>query len=114
MAARWSGSKPCFTPSRKTTAVSASAWVGRTSIGARSPRLLADEKLVPELPPLVGLVEDGDGVDHREREVVEVALHLRARGHAPHRLEEPLALGREDEVREEERGVRMGRIAREP
>src|SRR5258706_15727298 len=110
IAARWSGSSPCLSPNAKTTARSASQWLGSVSIMRGS---LREEELVPQLFPFGGFLEHGGGLDEGEREVVEAALHARAGGNAPHRFEQPLSLGRQDIVGEQERGVRMRGVLRQ-
>src|SRR5258708_697031 len=113
IAARWSGSRPCLSPRAKTTARSASQWLGSVSISAIAASL-REEKLVPELFPSGSLLENRGGLDEREGKVVEAALHARARGHAPHPFEQALPLRRKDEVGEEQPRVRVRGVSCEP
>src|SRR5205823_5911910 len=60
--------------------------------------------------PLVALVERDRRIDDLVRELVERRVHLEVGGHTIHRLEEFLALAREQELGEEQRRVRPARI----
>src|SRR3954467_2160957 len=71
-----------------------------------------EEELAPDLLPLVVLVERDDGVDHLEREFVEVRVHRKARRDAVALLEDGLAFLRQHEVDEDHRRARVRRAAR--
>src|SRR5260221_378279 len=101
IAARWSGSSPCLSPNAKTTARSASQWLGSASIMRGS---LAEEELVPQLFPFGGFLDHGGGLDDGEREIVEAALHARAGGDAPPRFQQAPPPRGEGIIGEKERG----------
>src|SRR5436190_9072238 len=105
MATRWSGSRPCFRPRTKTSAARP-----RTSVIDGS---FLDKQAVPLLHPLVLLIEHRGRVDQRVVELVHMRANLGAHRHAAHGLEQLLSLGREHEIYECDRRLRIGRVARD-
>src|SRR3954469_14130957 len=75
--------------------------------------LAAEEELGPELAEAVPVVEHDRRVDQPVAELVERAVDRAARGNPVARLDDLLALAREDELGEERRGVRVRRLARD-
>ena len=78
-------------------------------VGVALDLLALEEKIGPQFIPLLGFVERDDGVDHLEGKLVQLAVHRRAGGHPVAVLDELLALRREHEVGEQQRGVRVRR-----
>src|SRR5690349_6979583 len=74
--------------------------------------LSAEEELRPQAAEAVPLVEHDRRVDERVPELVEGTVDRAARGDAVARLDDLLALAREDEVGEERRGMGMRRPLR--
>src|SRR5256885_1944696 len=74
--------------------------------------LAAEEKLRPELVPLLALVERDGGIDDLVRELVERRVDREARRHPVHALEKLLAGARQQKFGKEERRVRPSRVLR--
>src|SRR5687767_1815868 len=100
---------PCLSPSRNTSAASASQSVGRDSISLSNPgmgngewgidsrfsnpdSLFPNEKLLPQLVPLLRLVDHSGHVEKHVLEVGELGLDLAADRRSPHGFVEPLPL----------------------